>query len=493
MRVRGSTTDTERGSRAPTARRALGWSFANTVIGKLSGLAIGIVIARLLGPEEFGTFAVAMVALMAVLSFNELGVSLAIVRWDGDPRRIAPTVTTISVVASTLIFAAGLAVAPAFATAMGDPDATPVVQLMLVCVPLNGLVATPAALLQRGFQQGRRTIADQVNVWLGAGISIVLAVLGVGAMSLAIGRVVATVVFSAMIIAFSPERLRFGWDRTLVRPLLGFGLPLAGASIVVFAVAYADQLIVGALLGSQALGFYVLAFNLASWPVNMLSQPIRAVAPAAFARIQGDASRMDAGFRAAFRVVLAVALPACAFLSGAALPVVIFVYGEVWAPAALALQWLALQAAIRIVFELSYDFLAVKRRSTALLIIQLAWLAVLVPALLLGADRGGIAGVAAAQFVVAAAVMIGGYGWALGRAGVHLLALARATLVPLLGGGVVLAASILCAQLIASPLLAAAVAGALSVAASAGLLLLSRRSLGILQTARAATAEGARP
>ena len=135
-----------------------------------------------------------------------------------------------------MFFAAAWALTPAFAQAMGDPDAIDTVRLMLVCVPLNGLVATPAALLQRAYQQGRRTVADQVNIWLGAGISVVLAVFGWGAMSLAIGRVVAYCVFAGMLIVFSPDPLRFGWNPAVVAPLLRFGLPLAGASIVVFAV-----------------------------------------------------------------------------------------------------------------------------------------------------------------------------------------------------------------------------------------------------------------
>ena len=54
-------------------------------MGRFGTLAIGIALARLLGPEAFGTFAVATVALLAMLSFNELGVSLAIVRWADDP------------------------------------------------------------------------------------------------------------------------------------------------------------------------------------------------------------------------------------------------------------------------------------------------------------------------------------------------------------------------------------------------------------------------
>src|SRR5712691_6677016 len=60
---------------------------------------------------------------------------------------------------------------------------------------------------------------------------------------------------------FSP--VRFGCDPRKARALLKFGLPLAGSSIVVFAVSNTDQLVVGHLLGATALGFYALALNLA--------------------------------------------------------------------------------------------------------------------------------------------------------------------------------------------------------------------------------------
>ena len=56
---------------------------------------------------------------MAVLSFNELGVSLAIVRWPGDPREIAPTVATLAVGSSAVIYAGCWFAAPWFAAAMG--------------------------------------------------------------------------------------------------------------------------------------------------------------------------------------------------------------------------------------------------------------------------------------------------------------------------------------------------------------------------------------
>src|SRR3954453_22529982 len=116
------------------APRALGLSFLNTIVSKVGTLGIGVALARVVGPEEFGTYAVAFIALTAALSFNELGVSLAIVRWPGDPRSIAPTVATISLIASTIIALAGYFLAPAFAEAMGEPDATGVTQLLSLSV-----------------------------------------------------------------------------------------------------------------------------------------------------------------------------------------------------------------------------------------------------------------------------------------------------------------------------------------------------------------------
>ncbi len=345
------------------ASRALGWSFVNTAVGRLGTLAIGIALARLLGPKEFGTFAVALVALVAVLSVNELGVSLAIVRWPGDPREIAPTVTTISVAASCLIYLGCYLGAPAFAAAMGAPGATDVVRLLTLNVVLDGITAVPAALLQRGFRQDRKMIVDQVNTWGGTLLSVGLAIAGMGAMSLAIGRLTGAAAACVLFVRYSPVPVRFGFDPAQARKLLRFGLPLAGSSVIVFAVANLDKLVVGNVLGATALGFYVLAFNLSSWPVAMFSQPMRSVAPAAFARLQDDPPAMRRTFLSTIGLLAGATLPVCLLLSGAAQPLVRFVYGASWAPASAVLFWLALLGGFRILFELVYDYFVVLGRS----------------------------------------------------------------------------------------------------------------------------------
>jgi O-antigen/teichoic acid export membrane protein len=475
---------------ASTASRALGWSFVNTAVSRFGTLAIGIVLARVLGPEQFGTFAVATVALIAVLSFNELGVSLAVVRWQGDPKLIAPTVTTISVASSALLTLAVYLSAPTFSAAMGDPGATGVVRLMGISILVNGAVATPAALLQRNFRQGRRMAIDQVNTWLGAILSLVLALTGWGAMSLAIGRVAGSLVSGFLFVRWSPLPYRFGFERSVARGLLRFGLPLAGASVVVFASSYADQLTAGSLLGAKALGFYVLAFNLSSWPVSIFSQPLRSVAPAALSRLQHDPESMNRAFRSTLRLLAIVALPTCLVLAGAARPIVSVVYGPVWAPAAPVLSFLGVMAAARILFELGYDYLVVRGRSQAILGLQVGWLAVLVPALILGARLGGLRGVAAAQVLVAVVVIAPLYGVLLSRSGVQVGPLVRAIAVPVCVGTALAAAAWTVALLSSSDVLSCVLAGVLGLTAVAGLLFRSRSTLTEVRAVRGMRPDG---
>ena len=465
-----------------TASRALVLSLLNTVISKFGTMGIGIVLARMLGPAEFGTYAIAFVALIAILSFNELGVSLAIVRWPGNPKEIAGTVTSISVLSSTVIFIGAYVLAPHFAAAMGDPEATGVVRVIASCVVINGAVATPAALMQRDFLQGRRMIIDQVNVWLGAVVSVTLVFLGMGAMSLAIGRVLASLVAAVLFIKYSPLPFTFVWNRGKVQPLLAFGLPLAGSSILVFAVGYADQIIAGKLLGAMALGFYVLAFNLSSWPASIFSQPLRSVAPPVFAKLQHDPPAMRAAMLTLVGVVAAAVVPIIAVMAGAATPLVIFVYGSVWAPAAAALTWLAVLAAFRIMFELVYDYLVVLGISGTIFRVQILWLIVLVPALLAGATWGGLAGLAAAPVAVAALVILPIYLKMLVNRGFKVTDFLAKLWLPAVAALPVAAGSYAAAVTLDSALLAVLLATACGTAAMAALIFARRRDIAAIRS-----------
>lgn len=425
-------------------RGGLAWSFANNLVSRAGSFLSGIVVARLLVPEDFGVYAIGLVVLNVLLSMNELGVSVAVIRHQGDVEQIAPTVVTVSVVSSAVLAGSVLALAPAVAAALNTPSATGIIRLLSACVLIDGVAAVPNALLTRAFRQRTRLVIDLVAFAVGTPLTIALALAGFGAWSLAWGALVGNLVTGGLAMLWAPVRVAPGWDRAVARSLLAFGLPLAGASLLLLATLNVDYVVVGRVLGPEQLGLYLLAFNLCSWPVTIVSSSVRRVSLASFSRLaeEGGAAAAEGGRRATALVVLLTA-PMCALLAFYAADLIGFLYGSKWAGAAQVLPYLAVLGLGRVVVELGYDFLVALGRARANLWLHVCWLVALVPALAWGARQGGIEGVGKGHALVMILVVCPLVAVMLHRAGLDLRLLARHLVAPLLGVLALAAVSVL--------------------------------------------------
>jgi PST family polysaccharide transporter len=430
------------------------WSLANNLVARLGNFLAGIVVVRLLAPEEYGTFAVGMVVLAVLLSMNELGVSVAIVQHPGRVDVIAPTVMTIAIGSSLVLAGAGYAIAPAVAGIMQAPEASGLIRLLLLAVVLDGVASVPNQALSRLFQQRKRLFIDLASFLVSTPLTIFLAFNGYGAWSLGWGAVVGNSITCALAMALSPIRVRPGWNRAVLPRLLRFGLPLAGASLLSLMLINADYLVVGHLLGPAALGVYLLAFNLCSWPITVVTSAVRRVATPLFARLhEHKTDRGASGFTSAFIVVLALVLPLCVLLAGFAPQVIEVLYGTIWLPAAAPLAPLVVLSFARVCVELTYDFLAGTGKTRSTVWLHLTWLCALLPAVWLGATKGGVQGVGAAHAIVACVVVGPTLAWLLRASGISLSAVLRGLLRPALGAGLMTVGIVACRGLFGGDLL----------------------------------------
>ncbi len=386
--------------------RALSWSFASQLIVRFLRMASNVVLARLLTPRDFGVFTVGAVAIDVLLTLNDLGTTVGIVRARGDVRRVASTGVTIAFAFSSVLYAVCYVAAPLFARALNAPDATSVLRLMTVAVLLDGICAVHSALLTRALRTDLQSLSQFGGFAIGIAVTIAMARMGFGVWSLAWGRVIATAVTAVATIALAPDHPTPGFETNEARKLLRFGLPLAGVAFVQFGLLNTDYLVVGRVLGPVALGFYVLAFNVSSWPVNLLSVTVRRVTVAGFSRLVDNPQALADGFVKSLGLLMTATIPTCLLLSLLASPLVSFLYGSRWLPSVGALQFLVVFAAVRIGSFFVNDLLIAVGRIRLAVWMQLAWLAPLVPALALGASVGGVTGVGAAHAVVA--LVIGG-------------------------------------------------------------------------------------
>lgn len=382
------------------------WSLASSIVQRVAQVAVGVVVARLVVPADMGVYAAALVAVALVVGISELGVSVAVVRTQRPLHEITPTAATIAVVWSLAITVALMTSADTVAAALGSPGAAGPLRLMALAVVVGGLSAVPAAVAQRTFRHRRRAVADLTGFAAGAATTVVLAIVGTGAWSLAAGRVVTNLVGAVVLMSSASLRTRMGFQLSASRELLGVGLPLTGAGLVALTLWQIDYVVVGRELGGASLGLYVLAFNLASWPVTALSVAARAVTLPAFAELRSDPRRCAEAFPVALRTVLSAAIPAAVVLTVTAPSLVRVVYGVRWSAAGEVLVVLAWLGAIRVGVDVAVDFLAAAARTTAIFWVHAAWLAIVSPTLFIAARLGGLRWIAVAHVAAAVAVAV---------------------------------------------------------------------------------------
>jgi PST family polysaccharide transporter len=410
------------------------WTAVNSLVLRLAQFIVSVVTARIVAPTEFGVFAVALTVYTVVANVSELGASAALVRAKDDVDRMAPTVLTISLCSSGALTVLTFFSADWLAGVLGAPSAASAIRIMSFIVVLGGMSAVPYGLLVRSFRQDKRFIADVANFVVGAVTVIPLALNGLGADALALSRLGGHVVSVILLIILITPRYLPGWDRAMAGSVLRFSLPLAAASVIAFVLTNADYVVVGRLLGPLALGLYMLAFNIAGWPLSAFSLMVNEVALPAFAQIRDDREGLPARVAMVFSMGVAVALPVSVVCLGLAHPIVQVVYGPEWAGAAAVLMILGLFGSFRMIFNVLTIFLTAVGRSRQLLVVQLVWIGSLVPSLVLGVHLGGIVGAGIAQQLVVTLVVLPLLLWFVASAGgPRPLTLLRACRRPLVG------------------------------------------------------------
>ncbi|HEY8790476.1 MAG TPA: lipopolysaccharide biosynthesis protein [Actinopolymorphaceae bacterium] len=450
-----------------TLRRSLTWSALSTITLRLGTFAVGVVVARLLAPDEFGIYAIALTVQTILITLADLGLSADLIRC-GDPERRAPTVAALGLASGAGLTAAMAVSATFVARSFGAPDAAPVIALLSLTLLLSGAGTVPYAMLIRRFEQKKLFALSLVDFTVSTAITIALLAAGLGVISLAIARVATQALVLVLQFVLARVRPRVHVNRELIKPVLAFGLPVAIANLVSWAVLSVDNIVVSRMLGPLALGYYALAFNVSSWPMTAIGQVIRSVALPAFSRLRS--LRRDLSLVPALSITWALALPAGAILAVLSRPLVEVVYGNAWLRAASVLPALALFGALRVVFDLIASFLYSRGASRTVLWIQLTWFGLLIPSIVLGAWRFGLVGAAWAHVLISFAVILPLYLWAARRAGADLRNLARLVWPPVLVSAVAAALALLVADVVASPLLAFLLGGVTALVVYFGLL-----------------------
>ncbi|MBL0697404.1 oligosaccharide flippase family protein [Comamonas sp. JC664] len=303
-----------------------------------------LFLSRLLFPSDYGLFGIVSYAASLGVFLGDLGLSAALVRQPHEPTRDETfTIFWCHQALTAVVVATVCLLAPALTRgyALGD-GAVPMVWALALGLFLSSLRVIPLMALERQLAFPVIARAELIENVAQVLTTISFAALGFGAWALALGGLVRGGVGLACIVWASPWRPRGHFRVEVLKRLLGFGLAFQLPPLVAAMVAGWVPLVVGHLLGKEAVGLVNWAWALASTPM-MLSVVLNRVAFPAYCRLQDDPAGFAEYLRTSLRrlsAVLLLAIPFAVLVMPVAVP---FFFGARWQSAVVLVQWFIME------------------------------------------------------------------------------------------------------------------------------------------------------
>lgn len=345
-------------------RKSLLWSYGSQAITFVVSFSTSVVVARLLSPREVGIYALA-VAVSAVLAiFMTFSVHTYLVREERVDRALLRSVFTVNAVLNIVLAGALLGMAFVESGYLGQPDVGAVLLLTSMAPLIAIFEFIPTALSMREMRYGLISAVNVVRVVVTSAVTVTLALRGYGAISLAIGPLVAGAVCATIYTVTRWRDTVFAPSFANFRPIIAFGVQMISISGVAQLATRGSDLILGRLIGLSALGLYSRASNIQALVFSNVYGAATNVIFSHMSRELHDRGTVHDTFTTSIRNIIAIMWPLLIGLAILARPVVVTLYGERWLGAALPLSLLMVSTFVTLGFGMNWE-LFVLRKETA--------------------------------------------------------------------------------------------------------------------------------
>ncbi|WP_371811316.1 lipopolysaccharide biosynthesis protein [Aeromicrobium sp. CFBP 8757] len=312
------------------AVRGAAWSLADKWGVRLASLLTFAILARLLEPEQFGLVAAAQIVVMVLQTISNQGIVQALIVSKPVTDRTLATATVIAVITSILTVAAIASVAKPLGELFGQDDFVPVVSALAGTLIVQAAGAVPTAELQRQMEFKRLAQRSVISALLSGIAGVAAALAGWGVWALVTQAFTQVVVATVLAWVAARLRPRLGWNGADARRLMRFAGPVMIADVVAVAIAQGDNLVVGAVLGSVALGYYTVAFRLLNVVVDVFTGAVSAVALPVFAQLSENLVRSRNAYLRVTQLSFAAATPVFIGLAVVAPLAIEVTFGPQW-------------------------------------------------------------------------------------------------------------------------------------------------------------------
>ena len=316
-------------------------------VKQLLSFARIVILARFLAPADFGLVGIALLSVAIFETFSQTGFGAALIQTQKKIDDYLDVSWSINILRGIILFTLFYASAPVTAILFKSPEAVPIMQVIGLSILLKAFVNVGVVYFLKDLEFNKQFVYDLSATLADFIVAVSAAVLLQSVWALVFGCLAGNATRLVLSYMIHPYRPRFTFALKRAGDLFRFGKWVWGSTVLIFLITQGDDLFVGAVLGTAALGLYQVAYRISNLAATEIANVISLLVFPAYSKLQSEILKLKGAFLNTARLTIFIAAPLAALIYSLSSEFTSVFLGEKWLPMIPAMQVLAIVGWLR--------------------------------------------------------------------------------------------------------------------------------------------------
>lgn len=360
------------------------WSFIDNISSHGITFIIGIILARLLEPAEFGLIGMITIFIAISSTFINSGFGAALIRKNNCTDNDFSTVFYFNLVAGIILYCILFLISPAISNFFDEPKLIPLIKVLGIVLIIDSLSIIQRTILTKRINFKLQTKISVISSIISGLLGILMALLEYGVWSLVIKQISKQAINSLLLWLWNNWKPLPVFSLSSFKELFSFGNKLLISGLINTIYQNIYYLVIGKYFSAADLGFYTRANTFKNLPSQNIEGIIGRVSYPVLAEIQDDKKKLKSGYKKMIKTTMFITTILMAGMAAVAEPMVITLIGEKWRPSIIILQLLCFVGAMYPLQSLNLNMLNIQGRSDLFLKLEIIKKILAVPTIIIG-------------------------------------------------------------------------------------------------------------
>lgn len=364
------------------------WSFIDNFSKLGLTFVIGIILARLLTPYDFGLIGMTTIFIALSKSLMDSGFTQALIRKKDCTQADYSTVFFFNLLVGFTLYFVLFFCAPIISRFFEESKLILIIRVIGIGIIVNAFTLVQRARLIKEINFKLQTKISVIASLFSGIIGITMAYRGYGIWSLVFQTLSSFFFTSFLLWIWNKWKPSFVFSKNSFNEMFSFGYKLLISGLIDTAYRNIYLLIIGKYFSTADLGFYTRADQFNNLPSSNITGVIQRVSYPMLSKIQDDPQRLKQAYQKVIKSTMLLSFTAMMIMAASAKPLILSLIGEKWLPSVIYLQLLCFVGMQYPLHAINLNMLTVQGRSDLFLKLEIIKKILVIPVIIIGITHG---------------------------------------------------------------------------------------------------------